>query len=100
MAARAQLAKLPAPTAAQPQSINTQRRLALVQAALGDTDSARQTFSRITPQAKAQPPSMESALVLRDAARFQAQQGEPQQALETLERCHGGVRRDHHVACG
>nr|BAM44857.1 cellulose synthase subunit C [Enterobacter sp. CJF-002] len=83
MAARAQLAKLPAPTAAQPQSINTQRRLALVQAALGDTDSARQTFSRIMPQAKAQPPSMESALVLRDAARFQAQQGEPQQALET-----------------
>jgi hypothetical protein len=35
------------------------------------------------PQAKAQPPSMESALVLRDAARFQAQSGQPQQALES-----------------
>ncbi|MEX8826282.1 cellulose synthase subunit BcsC-related outer membrane protein, partial [Salmonella enterica] len=38
---------------------------------------------RITPQAKAQPPSMESAMVLRDAAAFQAQTGEPQRALET-----------------
>lgn len=83
MAARAQLAKLPAPTAAEPQSINTQRRVALVQASLGDTASARRTFSAIVPQAKSQPPSMESALVLRDAARFQTQLGEPQQALET-----------------
>ncbi|MGY5954888.1 cellulose synthase complex outer membrane protein BcsC [Kosakonia sp. BK9b] len=83
MAARAQLAKLQTTTPAAPPSINTQRRLALVQASLGDTTSAQQTFAAIVPQAKSQPPSMESALVLRDAARFQRQQGEPQQALDT-----------------
>ncbi|EDR3535386.1 cellulose biosynthesis protein BcsC [Salmonella enterica subsp. enterica serovar Hartford] len=48
----------------------------------GDNAAAR-IFNRITPQAKAQPPSMESAMVLRDAAAFQAQTGEPQRALET-----------------
>lgn len=49
----------------------------------GDNAAAARTFNRITPQAKAQPPSMESAMVLRDAAAFQAQTGEPQRALET-----------------
>ncbi|ELJ3090164.1 cellulose biosynthesis protein BcsC [Salmonella enterica] len=50
---------------------------------LGDITAAARIFNRITPQAKAQPPSMESAMVLRDAAAFQAQTGEPQRALET-----------------
>ncbi|EPV2618705.1 cellulose synthase complex outer membrane protein BcsC [Escherichia coli] len=35
------------------------------------------------PQAKSQPPSMESAMVLRDGAKFEAQAGDPTQALET-----------------
>ena len=83
LAARAQLAKLPAASASgEPLSINTQRRLALVENQLGDSASARRIFSAIVPQAKAQPPSMESALVLRDAARFEAQNDAPQQALE------------------
>ncbi|WP_342323130.1 cellulose synthase complex outer membrane protein BcsC [Kosakonia sp. BYX6] len=82
VAARAQLAKMPAATPAQPPSINTQRRLALVQTQLGDIDSAARIFGTIVPQAKSQPPSMESALVLRDAARFDVQTGAPQQALE------------------
>ncbi len=83
LAARAQLAKLPAASASgEPPSINTQRRLALVENQLGDSASAKRIFSAIVPQAKAQPPSMESALVLRDAARFEAQNGAPQQALE------------------
>ena len=68
---------------AQEPSLNTQRRVALVQAGLGNEAEAREIFARIMPQAGAQPPSMDTALVLRDAARFQAQQGEPQQALET-----------------
>ncbi|MCV2512109.1 cellulose synthase complex outer membrane protein BcsC, partial [Leclercia pneumoniae] len=59
------------------------RRIALAQAGLGNTDTAQQTFSRLIPQAKSQPPSMESALVLRDAARFQAANGQPKAALET-----------------
>jgi len=82
-AARAQLAKLPASQNGEPPSVNLQRRVALAQASLGDTAAAQQTFSTLVPQAKAQPPSMDSALVLRDAARFQAASGQPQQALET-----------------
>lgn len=79
-AARAQLAALPA---SQITSLNMQRRVAQAQLQLGDITAAARTFNRITPQAKAQPPSMESAMVLRDAAAFQAQTGEPQRALET-----------------
>ncbi|WP_449556579.1 cellulose synthase complex outer membrane protein BcsC [Huaxiibacter chinensis] len=82
-AVRAQLAKLPASQSGEPPSVNMQRRVALAQASLGDTAAAQQTFSKLVPQAKAQPPSMDSALVLRDAARFQAASGQPQQALET-----------------
>ncbi len=82
-AARAELAKLPATQNGQPLPVNMQRRIAMAQAGLGDTAAAAQTFSRLIPQAKSQPPSMESALVMRDAARFQAQNGQPQQALET-----------------
>ena len=82
-AARAELAKLPAEQNGQPLSVNMQRRIAMAQAGLGDTAAAEQTFSKLIPQAKSQPPSMDSALVMRDAARFQAQNGQPQQAQET-----------------
>ena len=82
-AARAALAKLPAAQNGEPLSINMQRRLAMAQAGLGDRAAAEKTFNAILPQAKSQPPSMESALVMRDAARFQAQNGQPQQALDT-----------------
>lgn len=82
-AARQELQKVAINNTAEAPSLNTQRRVALAQAGLGDAAEARQIFARIMPQAEAQPPSMENALVLRDAARFQTQQGEPQQALET-----------------
>ncbi|ENG8680527.1 cellulose synthase complex outer membrane protein BcsC [Enterobacter hormaechei] len=82
-AARTALAKLPAAQNGEPLSINMQRRLAMAQAGLGDPAAAEKTFNAILPQAKSQPPSMESALVMRDAARFQTQNGQPQQALET-----------------
>ena len=82
-AARTALAKLPAAQNGEPLSINMQRRLAMAQAGLGDRAAAEKTFNAILPQAKSQPPSMESALVMRDAARFQAQNGQPQQALDT-----------------
>ncbi|EOL9910809.1 cellulose synthase subunit BcsC-related outer membrane protein, partial [Escherichia coli O157:H7] len=45
--------------------------------------AAQQTFNKLIPQAKSQPPSMESAMVLRDGAKFEAQAGDPKQALET-----------------
>ncbi|HAX2895637.1 cellulose synthase complex outer membrane protein BcsC [Escherichia coli] len=60
-----------------------QDRAALAQAQLGDTAAAQQTFNKLIPQAKSQPPSMESAMVLRDGAKFEAQAGDPKQALET-----------------
>ncbi|HHH3529999.1 TPA: cellulose synthase complex outer membrane protein BcsC [Enterobacter hormaechei subsp. hoffmannii] len=82
-AARAELAKLPAAQNGEPLTLNMQRRIAMAQAGLGDPAAAEKTFNAIVPQAKSQPPSMESALVMRDAARFQAQIGQPQQALDT-----------------
>ena len=57
--------------------------MALAQAQLGDTAAAQQTFNQLIPLAKSQPPSMESAMVLRDGAKFEAQAGDPKQALET-----------------
>ena len=80
--ARAQLAKIHNAASTEPPSLNMQRRIALVQAQLGDTAGAQQAFATLVPLAKSQPPSQESALVLRDAARIQAQSGEPQQALD------------------
>lgn len=82
-AARTQLAAVTTGTGGEPLSVNMQRRIALAQAQLGNTAAAEQTFNKLIPQAKSQPPSMESALVLRDAARFQADSGQPQRALET-----------------
>ena len=79
-AAREQLAQLQGEDVSSP---GMQRRIALVQAGVGDNARAQQIFNRIAVQAKAQPPSMDSALVLRDAARFQAASGQPQQALES-----------------
>ncbi|MEF5532025.1 cellulose synthase complex outer membrane protein BcsC [Escherichia coli] len=49
----------------------------------GDTAAAQQTFNQLIPLAKSQPPSMESAMVLRDGAKFEARAGDPKQALET-----------------
>ncbi|MGL5699458.1 MAG: cellulose synthase complex outer membrane protein BcsC [Kluyvera sp.] len=80
LAARQQLSKLP--TTGE-RSINTQRRIALVNAQLGDTATAQKMLTAIVPQAKSQPPSMESAMVMRDAARYQALDGNPKQALDT-----------------
>ncbi|XUA19388.1 cellulose synthase complex outer membrane protein BcsC [Citrobacter sp. OP27] len=82
-AAREQVKKIKAPAAGEAPSLNTQRRLALVDSSLGDTAQAHQIFNTIVPQAKAQPASMETALVLRDNSRFQVQNGDPQQALES-----------------
>ena len=80
MAARQQLAALPAEGK---RSLGTERRIALVSAQLGDTAAAQRMLTAMVPQAKSQPPSMDSAMVLRDAARYQALDGNPQQALET-----------------
>ncbi|MGS9073983.1 cellulose synthase complex outer membrane protein BcsC, partial [Salmonella enterica subsp. enterica serovar Infantis] len=76
-------AQLAARPASQLTCINMQRRVALAELQLGDITAAARIFTRITPQAKAQPPSRESAMGLRDAAALQAHTGEPQRALET-----------------
>ncbi len=69
-------------TSAQP-SLGTERRIANAHTALGETQQAQQIWDGILPKVKTQPPSMESALVYRDAARFQTATGQPQQALGT-----------------
>lgn len=84
---------------AQTESMNMQRRVALARAGLGDTADAQRIFNQIVPQAKAQPPSMESALVLRDAARFATQSGAPQQALARTG-SDGGLRHYPRAAAG
>ncbi|MCT4703331.1 cellulose synthase complex outer membrane protein BcsC [Enterobacteriaceae bacterium H20N1] len=81
--AREQLTRMQQAPASGQASMNTERRIANIQSALGDKSQAEKTFSRIIPAAKIQPPSMESAQALRDAARFQAENHQPQQALET-----------------
>lgn len=80
VAARQQLTALPK---SSERSLNMQRRVALVSAEVGDNAAAQHIFSEITPKAKSQPPSMESALVLRDNARWQVSNGAPQQALDS-----------------
>ena len=80
LAARQQLAALPAEGE---RSLNTQRRIALVNAQSGDTATAQKMLTALVPRARAEPPSMTSAMTLREVARYQALGGDPQQALET-----------------
>lgn len=87
--ARQQLAMLNSPEDA---SLNTVRREASVRDSLGDTAGAGKLYQQAIREAKSQPPSMSSAMALRDAARYQAANGEPQQGLNTL--------RDAMVASG
>lgn len=82
-AARSNLAHFATLTPDEPPSINVERRVANAYSALGDEAHAQRIYDRIIPEARKQPPSMDSALVMRDAARFQAANGKAQQALQT-----------------
>ncbi len=82
-AARAELAQLKPQGGLEAQSVGVQRRVANASAALGDKTQAGAIFDRIMTSARQQPPSMDSALALRDGARFQETQGQPQKALQT-----------------
>ncbi|AFJ45286.1 cellulose synthase complex outer membrane protein BcsC [Shimwellia blattae] len=73
-------------------SLNRVRREARVRNALGDTATAGQLYQAAIAEAKRQPPSMSSAMALRDGARYQAAGGAPLQGLDTL--------RDAMVAAG
>ncbi len=81
LAARQQLATLNEMPQTEPPSVNMQRRMALVRAQLGDRVLAQRTYDTLVPEAKALPPSQDSALVLRDYGRFQQANGQPQLAL-------------------
>jgi len=83
LAARQQLAALNEMPQTEQPSINMQRRMALVRSQLGDRVLAQRTYDTLVPEAKALPPSQDSALVLRDYARFQQANGQPQPALES-----------------
>lgn len=83
MAARAQLSKMNPGGGLASQSINLQRRVANIDAGLGDSAQADTIFNRIVSAARTEPPSIDTALAMRDGARFQASQGYRQAALQT-----------------
>ncbi|MFT9257023.1 MAG: cellulose synthase complex outer membrane protein BcsC [Acetobacter sp.] len=62
-------------------SLNLMRRVAYVRMVAGDANEARRLYATLSQQAESAPPSMDSALALRDAARFDAANHHPQDAL-------------------
>ncbi|WP_367300181.1 cellulose synthase complex outer membrane protein BcsC [Hafnia alvei] len=79
--ARTQLQALQQVKPAEAPSMNTERRVAGAWASVGDMAKAQAIFDRITPQA-AKEPGQDGALVMRDAARFEQKQGNPDKALD------------------
>ncbi|WP_375056619.1 cellulose synthase complex outer membrane protein BcsC [Zobellella sp. DQSA1] len=67
-------------------SLNETRRIANAWAGMGESDEAADWFRRAAPLAHEQAPSMESAWLLRDKARFSRQQGRSPQALDDYAR--------------
>ncbi|XPE63216.1 hypothetical protein ACNKHU_21955 [Shigella flexneri] len=65
--------------------------MALARADFGDPAAAQRTFNKLIPQAKSQPPSMESAMVLRDGAKLK-RSGRSNAGAGNLQRRHGRVR--------
>jgi len=76
-AARQQLTKVAMNSPAESSSIGVQRRLADLWAKTGDPDKATQVYAQLTQWAKHQIASMDTALTLRDAARFYVANGQP-----------------------
>ena len=76
-AARQQLQKIVLSAAPEESSVGVQRVLASLWSTLGEQDKADKLFARLSQWAKHQPPSMENALILRDAARFYIASGKP-----------------------
>ncbi|MCI1440437.1 MAG: cellulose synthase complex outer membrane protein BcsC [Acetobacter peroxydans] len=62
-------------------SLNLMRRVAYVRMVAGDRDEARRLYATLSQQAESAPPGMDSALALRDAARFDAANHHPRDAL-------------------
>jgi tetratricopeptide (TPR) repeat protein len=62
-------------------SLNLMRRLAYVRMVAGDREEARHLYATLSQQAEGAPPGMDSALALRDAARFEATNHQPRDAL-------------------
>lgn len=76
-AARQQLQKIVLSATPKDSSAGVQRVLASLWSTIGEQDKADKLFTRLTQWAKQQPPSMENALILRDAARFYIANGQP-----------------------
>lgn len=79
--ARAGLSALKQPAGETP-SLNTARRVANAWSEVGDASRADPMFRDIARQALTQPPGQDSALALRDVARYDVKQHQPQQALD------------------
>lgn len=76
-AARQQLQKIVLTANPEEPSAGVQRVLASLWSTVGEKDKADKLFARLSQWAKHQPPSMENALILRDAARFYIASGQP-----------------------
>lgn len=63
------------------ESLNLLRRVAYVRMVAGDKNEARRLYATLSQQAQNAPPGMDSALALRDAARFDAANHHPRDAL-------------------
>lgn len=81
-AARQQLTKVVLTSPDELSSVGVQRRLATLWAQTGEPEKANRQYAQLTQWAKHQVASMESALTLRDAARFYVATGQPQQAKQ------------------
>ncbi|WP_300001434.1 cellulose synthase complex outer membrane protein BcsC [uncultured Cedecea sp.] len=81
-AARHQLQKIILSSVPEESNTRVQRVLASLWSTIGEQDKADKLFARLAQWAKHQPPSMENALILRDAARFYIANGQPQLAKQ------------------
>lgn len=81
-AARQQLTKVVLTSPEELSSVGVQRRLATLWAKTGEPDKANQLYAQLTQWAKHQVASMETALTLRDAARFYVANGQPHLAKQ------------------
>lgn len=75
--ARHQLQKIVLSAAPEESSVGVQRVLASLWSTIGEQDKADKLFIQLTQWARHQPPSMDNALILRDAARFYIASGKP-----------------------
>jgi len=93
--ARHQLQKIVLSASPEESSAGAQRVLASLWSTIGEPDKADKLFAQLTQWARHQPPSMENALILRDAARFYIANGQPLQAKQAYKDAMPAAQMSH-----